>query len=347
MPTIHADSSIRDMLVSTLAELGRFNMSMIATRLQRYPVYRRLMRKKRIQVESGHSINRTIMLDHSGSARQVGLYEKDTFGVQDILTKINVPWRHTTANWIFERREKAMNAGKARILNLIETRRMDAFVSIAEHLEPQFWGKPDDSSDVLNTWGMAMWIPANPVAGFNGGNPVGFSSMAGLDTTLDRNKRFRSYTGSYAAVSKPDLIRQMRIARRLTDFQAPIDFASYDRGNDDHAIFVNNNTLIAMEELGEAQNENLGRDIASMDGRITFQRTPIEYVPYLDSDPTDPVLMVDFSKFYMVFLEGEVLRESEPFQAPWAHTVTAVCVDATYNCLCHDRRAQTRLIRAA
>ena len=42
--------------------------------------------------------------------------------------------------------------------------------------------------------------------------------------------------------------------------------------------YVNEDTMSSLEDLGEAQNENLGRDIASMDGQIIFRRVPIIWV---------------------------------------------------------------------
>ena len=93
-----------------------------------------------------------------------------------------------------------------------------------------------------------------------------------------------------------------------------------------------------MEDIGEASNENLGRDLASMDGTMTFRNHPVIWVPELDGQTNAPVYMVDHSTFYPVVLKGDFLRESKSTQAPSQHNVYQYFVDLTYNYLCVDRR---------
>lgn len=346
MPTIHADTDIRDMITGTLRDLGRLKFTLLATRLTKYPALRRIMRAKKVQFDSGIGIQRTIMMDETGAARQTSLYDNDAVTVGDILTTINIGWRYTVAHYAYDRRELKMNRSPARIVDTLMTKRVSAFVALARHMENQIWGKPDDENNRLDSLGLLYWVPPNTTRGFYGGNPTGFSNVAGLDaSTYDR---WRSWTDTYTNVSKSDLIRSMRIAHRSTDFEPPVEISDYRRGSgDDDAIYVNLNTITAMEELGESQNENLGKDLASMDGSMVFRRTPIEYVPFLDSDTTDPVIMLRWAFIYPVFMEGEFLRETEPLRAPWQHNLYAIFIDSQWNILCVDRRAQARIAKAA
>ena len=109
--------------------------------------------------------------------------------------------------------------------------------------------------------------------------------------------------------------------------------------------YVNEDTMSSFEDLGEAQNENLGRDIASMDGQIIFRRVPIIWVPKLDEDTTDPVYMIDHSTFYPVVLKGDYLRESDPKESAEAHNAYSIHVDLTYNYVCLDRRRNAVLYK--
>ena len=106
--------------------------------------------------------------------------------------------------------------------------------------------------------------------------------------------------------------------------------------------------MSGIEDLGEAQNENLGKDIASMDGVMVFKRNPVIYVPKLDdnTDQTDPVYMLNMSTFYPVCLKGDYLRETEPEKAPNQHNVFVIHVDLTWNVLCDDRRRNALLATA-
>ena len=96
--------------------------------------------------------------------------------------------------------------------------------------------------------------------------------------------------------------------------------------------------ISTVEEVGESQNENLGRDIASMDGTMTFRNHPIIWTPQLDGDAQNPWYGLDHSTFYPVCLQGDYLRESEARQAPNQHNVYQVHVDLSYNFLCVDPR---------
>ena len=107
---------------------------------------------------------------------------------------------------------------------------------------------------------------------------------------------------------------------------------------DDGGLYVNETTISGIEDLGEAQNENLGRDIATMDNAMVFRNHPILWVPKLDADTTNPVYGLDHSTFYPVCLKGDYLRESDAEKSPNNHNTYVVYVDLTYNFICVDRR---------
>src|SRR3990172_8119856 len=130
MPTL-ADSDIGDLVKGTLNELGRMHFNQIATTLQNYECMGRLLRDDKISFDDGKAIQRTIMVDHSGAAKQVGMYETDVVNVGDVLVIMDIPWRHTTTNYAYERREILMNRGGSRIVDLLKVRRADSMISLA------------------------------------------------------------------------------------------------------------------------------------------------------------------------------------------------------------------------
>jgi hypothetical protein len=180
----------------------------------------------------------------------------------------------------------------------------------------------------------------NSSTGFNGGDPAGFASGAGNLATATYST-WKNYTAQYTNVTKSDLISKMRTAYRKIKFESPVDIPDYRRGRgDQYRIYLNETTIKAFEDLGEQQNENLGRDLASMDDTITFRRNPLVWTPELDSDTTYPIYMLNFAYFAPVFLKGDYLRESDPAKAEGQHNVFVVFVDLTWNILCTDRRRQ-------
>lgn len=335
-----ADSDILDLTNLTLKELGRMKFNQIATKLQNYEIMGRLLKEDKQEFEGGSGIQRTLMVDQSGSFKMVGLFATDTLNVADQTVLLSIPWRHATGNYSYERRELLENKGPSRIVDILKIRRADCMISYAEGLETQGWSKPVDSTDKLNMFGVKYWIVKNNTTGFNGGNPAGFTGGAGgVDSTVV--SRWQNYTAQYTNVTKPDLIDSMRTAARKIIFKSPVSIEDFRKGSGDtYRVYVNEPTIKAMESVGEAQNENLGRDIASFDGTLVFRKNPIVWVPKLDADTENPVYMINFAWFNAVFLEGDYMRESPAMLAAGQHNTYSVHVDLTGNFLCTNRRAQ-------
>lgn len=340
--TITAEE-LDDLVKGTLKDLGRLKFNQIATTLQTHEVWQRIMKKDKVQFQDGVGIQFNMMVNHSDSARQVGLYAVDDVDVPTLFKQLSIPWRHTTANWPYEFREMLMNRGASRIIDVIKSRRTATMIAVAIKLEEQFWNKPTNSSDELEIFGVPYWIVKNSSVGHNGGDPSGFSSgAAGL--TVASESGWNNYSGAYVNVTKDDLITKMRTAYRKIRFQSPVDIPDYRNGRgDSYRIYMNESTINAFETLAELQNENLGRDLAPMDEVTAFKRNPVIWIPFLDADTSNPVYMINFQKFHPVFLKGDFLRETGPIQSPKQHNVREVHTDLTWNVLCTDRRSQAVL----
>lgn len=345
MPSLTIDQ-VADLITTTQRNLGKGHWTEIATRLTHYEAMTNLLKKGKVKESTGTGIRRNIMLDHSGSARNVGLYATDTVNVQDVMATFEVPFRHTTANWAYDEREETINDGPEQIVDLVQVRRTDMRISIAERMEADFWTKPADSNDVTTPWGVRMFLVSNSSEGFNGGNPSGFTAgYAGIDSST--YTRWKNYTGgTYTAISKTDAIARMRKAARYTDFKSPVDIPDYRNNTGQRfKIYCNQTSLDAFETVGEASNENLGRDLMPMDGGITFRKNPIIYIPALDADTTDPILMMDWADIHIYVLKGWHLRDSDPMRSATQHTVLVNFCDLTYAIVCTNRRRQAILTK--
>jgi hypothetical protein len=333
------DDQIRDLATGTLKKMGRLKFNQIAQRLPDYEVMSRIMKRDKVKFDDGNGITRYLMVKTSGAARNVGLYEPDQVNVGTVLEEVTIPWRHSTTNYSYDRRELAMNAGESKVVDLLKSRRVDALISQAELMEHDFWSKPESIADKKPIFGIMYWIVKNVTLGFNGGAPTGFSGGAGGLV----HDNWKNYTGQYAAVSKTDLIAKMRKAYRQCRFKSPVDVTDYRRKGgpgDKYRIYMNEDTIETFENVAENQNDNLGRDVASMDDSVVFKKNPIRWIPFLDDDTTDPVYMLNWEWFEPVFLKGEYMRESKPTQSPTQHTVDVVHIDTTWNLLCTNRREQ-------
>jgi len=338
MAVLQADD-YADLVKLTLNKLGKGKWTELATDLQDHVGMNEILRKQRVKEESGKSIDLNVMTSHSGAAQKTGLYATDTVKVGNVMQKGNIPWRHVTTNWALDTRETTMNGGASRIIDIVKTKRADAMISLAELIEEIIWSKPDDDTDNETPFGIPYWVVSNATTGFNGGNPTGFTSGAGgLSSTT--YSRWSNYTAQYANVTRGDLIGKMRTGARKISFKSPVSIPHDARNGNSfkRKIYLNEETLQNFENYAEAQNENLGKDVASMDDRTTFRRIELCYAPYLDLDSTNPIYLIDWSVFYIVFLKGEYMKETGPFRAADSHRVLETHIDLTFNTRCTNRR---------
>lgn len=328
---------IADLVTTTQRDLGKMKWTDIASDIQEHHALPQLLKTEKVTFQSGYGIQWNLMVQTSGAAEHTGLFAVDNVNVGDVMKTANIPWRHTTTKYAFERREVAMNRRPARIVELVKTRRADAMIDLADTLEDCFWNKPVDSTDETTPYGIYYWAVKNATTGFNGGNPSGFTSGAG-NLSSSTYTRHANYTAQYASITKSDLVKKMRTAYRKIGFKSPIDIPSYARGKDRYVIYTNETGISGLEDLGENQNENLGRDIASMDGRIVFRGNPVRWVPQLDNDSEDPFFFINWAVLAPVCLEGEYMNESGPMLAANQHTTYRVFTDLTWNLQCTNRR---------
>ena len=341
MAFLQADD-IADLIKTTQRDLGRMKWTDISYSLQEYVALPMLLQREKVSFQSGYGIQWNVAVATSGAAKDTELYATDSVNVSDVMQTANIPWRHVTTNYAIERREVAMNRAPAEIVDLVRIRRNDAMIDLAKHMEERFWTKPASSSDNQRMYGVPYWITytdnslTNANGGFDGGNPAGFSAGAGnLDSASYSS--WKNWVAKYTAITSTDLIRKWRRAATFTNFKAPVPSPSYNTGNN-YGYYTNYNVIGPLEEALEAQNDNLGNDIASKDGRLMFRQVPVTWVPYLEANTANPVYGINWGVLKPAFLAGEYMREEGPNPASSQHTVFVTHVDTTLNLMCTNRR---------
>jgi len=339
MATINA-AQMGDLIAAGLAELGRLKFQQIYQELQHYEVLSKWLKKDKVIFGSGHSIKRNIMIrDADSAASHVGLMDEDKVDIQDVMRSLTVDWRHAQTSWaIVFQTDVLMNSGKSLIYDVLKPRRAKAMIDLASELETKAWGAAPALANTTDPLGVKFWIVQNATTGFNGAAPSGHTTVGGINPSVD--SRWKNYTATYTGVvSKAGAIKTLRTAKRKVGFKSPVTIQDY-RGELGKRcrLYVNETTISEFEDTGEAQNESLGRDIASMDGQVVFRGHPIIWVPQLDSDSNNPIYFVDHSTFRPAVLRGDYLRESKAEKNPNAHNVFQVFVDLSYQYLCEDRR---------
>lgn len=321
------------------------------------------MNSEKATYSSGTSIQYQVATSNSGAAKNVGLYETDSVNVADVTTHANVPWRHTTTNYAFDRREISMNREPARLFDLVRLRRGDAITSLAEKFEDNLWGAPVSSSDVTTPWGVNYWFPAGSgvnvsgaADGFNGDDPNGFNDTAGISRSSVG--RWQHWVGGFdktedaVGETNQSFVQAMRKAMTFCKFMPPANLPSYSTAYR-YGIYTNYAVIARAEELLRDQNDTLGMDIAATDGKLLFRGIPFQWVPWLDpesggnrynddegADVSDkwPIIGLDWGTISLSFLAGEDMREYVDRAVSGQHNVTQVHMDTTYNMCVKDPR---------
>ena len=333
MPVV-TEEDIADLITSTNPAYKKGKFHDMAQEFVEYYVMPLWFKRDRVNVSSGHSIRETLMTRYA-TARNVGLDDLDQFSIIDHLKKMEVPWRRSTVNWTYNIREMLENREPAKIVDEIKVRRLGAKGGMANLMERNAWSAPSSTTDETSWWGVPYWVPTGTTQGFTGGAPSGFTTKAGLDPAVVT--RMNSYYGTYTTINKDDFIDLVVEAMYRTGFKNPIgleDFRSSKGQN--FRCYTTWAVKRALEKVGEGQNENLGRDLDSMDGVTTIKGNGIWAVGMLEEDSTAPFYGLNHKTFVPNFLEGDFMRETGPAPIPFQHDWRSVHTDVSGNYVCVD-----------
>jgi hypothetical protein len=336
MPIL-TDSQLLDLVKGTLTQMDPPNWEDVAQDLQRYEVMGRWMKKDRLLVGGGRSIERFVMTDLPDAARHVGHLEEDQINLVDVMTSIEVPFVLITTNYPYFRQEIEDNAGKALVFNVLKPRRHGTMIDLASKLETYAWSEPD-ATDPRLPYSVPYWVTMHATQGFNGAAATGFSTKGGINPTTVPT--WKNWTDTYSLISYGDLVEKLDIMTLSCHFTSPVAVPTNRKSlQERYRIYCGLTTYIALKRLYRGQNDNLGWDLGMDDGNLVIKGHPIVWVPKLDGDTTYyRVFALDHNSFYPVVKKGDNFRETEPRWAPLQHNTLIVHVDHRYNYICMNPR---------
>jgi len=342
MPLLMPDQ-IADIVNLTLSKFVRDKWVDLSLDYQDYICASRLFTKKKMKKMAGKSYVWKLQVSNTGTARHTQLFDIDQTNVKDLSIEAEVPYTMQTVNFSYDKFEQVFQTSMEEIVNVIKMRRHSAYSDYFELMEAALWGSPSSSTQAPRVpFGIPFWLQKSATEGFNGGNPSGFTSgPAGVNCNTYSN--WKNYTFGYADVNRDDLIRKMKKACRFTNFKAPHKFNELGAGQK-YEIFTTNSVIEKFEIFVEGRNDNLGMDLGKVDGGdITFKRSPIIWVPYLETnDTTDPIYGLNWETFFPVTQPGaggkEGLVWNAPEKAPHQHTTFNVHGDGWSQFICSNRR---------
>lgn len=304
----------------------------------------------------------------NNTAKFTGLFEDDAYNRKNVLVQGKVSPRFLTANYVYDKREPVLNSGeasKSKMLAIVEFVKLQMelmYQSAFDLLETTFAGVgPTYADDKKTPHGLAFYIQkqsnsdasSHAAGGFDGKDPsLPASSSSSTPTPCPRCNistttygRWANWAAQYAAVSKDDLVKKMRIASHKINFKSPLSLTdpTLSTGRD---ILTNLDVIQELESILEAQNMNLGNDVASKDGKVLFKGAPVEYVPVLDNDAQDPIYMIDWKTLVFGTIAGWDKKVSAPKEDNAQHNTMKGFLDMSCEMVCTNLRNQAVIAKA-
>lgn len=344
-------TNISDALVASLNRLDRLALTDLSTDYPHTVALKRIINSKKTKQEpDGNEFNFNILKDTNGSARHAGLAHVTNVDITNVLAYGKMPWRRTIWNWAVEDQVIQMNSGNSRIIDLAQAQRLAAAADAVKLFERTLWRCPTLAQFETDPVGIPYFVvkdvtdAATDTArnGFNGLLPSNHTTVANLVPATDVSGRYANYADGYTDVTDDDLFTKMRRGQAMTDFEPIVDGIPSNEIGNDYGIYTNYNTRSKFVDAAKSQNDNLGSDVASMEGKVTFMRTPITYVPHLDADTTGPVYSLNWGCLGSKRLKGFWMKESHypGSMNPNQPTVTFTETMCVWNMYCTNRRKQ-------
>ncbi len=352
-------NNILDLVRGTFPTVRKDTMTNLMMPLQKYYALSRLFKDQRMGF-SGRLIQEELLTDDNGAARTTGLNSNDVFSEKDGVQLITAEMRHSETSYAYDKRViLAQGDNAAKIYDYLKVKRVQALGSLHALSEKLFWCKPPTATDTTDPYGIFYsLVYGSGAAGFNGGNPTGFSAVYGQDTSVSTNNidRYRNCTGSFTNVVSTDFLDLFWDAYMLIGFEVPQDLNDFRNGvGEKMQCYTTKQNLKDLKHMMEGRNENLGYDLDKVEGTVTFSGTPIRWVPALDqpgvanqiNSASHPFLMINWDALRIRFLEGDYMRDTGPYEmTPVRHNSIGVHVDLSWQTINLDRRRCALLAKA-
>jgi len=295
-----------DVVELTSRKYIRSNYVNLLTDKQDHPAAKELIKKSMMSREGTNAQAEGIYwkarMRTAASYRHIAATTPDQVNITQDYVGMSAPWRKVEVKYAFLEDEIDFNMGEEQIVDLVKEREKGIDFDFIEGIDADYW-TPPSATDALAFRSLPYWCPktgATTTGGFDGTVLSGFSDKGGLSPTTW--PRLKNYCFLYTDVTLGDLISKLRDMFDLTYFKPPIPGVA-DLGKPSgpaKALYTTLSVRKQFADVADSRNDNLGPDVATMDGKVTFRGAEMVWVPELDRDTTNPIYQIDFSTFRMI-----------------------------------------------
>jgi len=303
-----------------------------------HPAAKQLINKNRMNGDeaSPEGVQWKVRMGTANSYEHITPTTPDRTQMSDDFQHASCPWRKTQVSYSFLEEQIDFNMGPLQIVNLVKAKEQGADFDWIEGMEEDFWSFPS-AGDTNNYRSLPYWVVKNATEGFNGGTATGYSDTGGLSGTTW--PRWNNWSAQYTTISLDDLIKKCRTMAERTNFKPPVSGVP-DLGatGPTRAYYTNLSVKQTFEDILDSRNDDLGTDIAKNDNETMFRKAPVEYVPMLNSDTTNPIYQLNWNVFKLMVRQRWWQRRTVLKPWPGQRNQVAVFKDTYANFACYNRR---------
>ena len=326
-----------DLVQLTLDKYIRSDYTNLLTDLQRFPAASQLVNKSRMSHQAGTQIRWQVRLGTANSYEHITPTTPDQAAITDDFDDAYIPFRKVKVSYAFLEEMVDFQAGPEKIVDLVKAKEAGADHDFIEGIERDYWAFPS-ASDTNTFRSLPYWVVKSATSGFTGGHPTGYSDVAGLSATT--YPRWKNYAAPYTAVTLDDFVLAARTMAEKTFFEPSVANVP-DLGKaspNSRGYYTTLTVKQTIENIVDSRNDNLGFDIASSDGKAMFRRAPVNWVPVLDADTTNPFYQINWDVFKTIVKTGYWNARTVIKPVPGMRNMVAVYKDTWMNFACFNRR---------
>lgn len=342
--------SIGDVITNTLSDLQKtFTDTMRQTE---YPLCRLFYSQYKKGSNGGTGWDKKIRLAPKTTFQFVLPYQATATQHEDLTGKQVTPWVHWEQKMEFDERTKEMNSGGAMIIDNMKMERSGAYENIFNEMEDALTLAPLNATDARSIYGLPYWAPtlelntADSDGGFNGKtiyfrDGTSSTTRAGLDLSLSKNARGRSFVGTYSGYTDTAFYDVLRRAVTRTNFGTLAQI----EGDKPAGSSAGDMYLLASHDMCDQIEARINRGPDFQQGdteRFTdpqFRGIKFIRTPTLGNLAYSPVYGIKRSKVFGIVLKDTWMKELPAMNSQATPLTWVVPIVATCNLTCDDPRS--------
>lgn len=300
-----------------------------------------------------------VKVNTNDNFQTVGLYHRDSSTRINTLDQGDLKWALTTNNYHYDIDEEIFRTGGKMIYDYIEDLERDLITSFYTGMEDLVFGPGPTGPTQLpfSVASLLWWITStndsvtenNAPEGFNGFEPVGWSSNGVGGISCTDYPAWRNRTFPYTTVSRADFVEKTINSMDKCSFKPPVERPDIvDQKRMDFELLTTHSVLASGRRLLQAGNDNIGDDMAARSGTVYVRGVPLNWVPAWTNASsvnarTDGIILgVNWATFRAYYAAGRQMRKRKAFQHPEMSNVRVRCMDDSVQMVCFNRRGNFR-----